>query len=75
MRMLKDMELMNVVKIRENNVPVDYIVVRKITPDNPFYGYTSGIIVCRKEVLPDKYVYPIILLSDEAQVDDSGFIV
>lgn len=49
MKRAKELNLFDIVKIKENGVPVEYAVVYKITPDKPFHGYTSGTVVCRTE--------------------------
>ena len=76
MRFIKDMNLQDIVKIKENGVPVDYIIVRKITPDSPFMGHTSGIALVRNEYIssPDK-VLPLIIVLDEAIVNDDGILI
>ena len=48
MKLLKDMKIFDTVKLKENGVPVEYIVMYKITPDNSFNGHTSGTGICRK---------------------------
>ena len=76
MRFIKDMNVQDIVKIKENGVPVDYTIVRKITPDSPFIGHTSGIALVRNEYItsPDK-VLPLIIVLDEAIVNDDGILI
>lgn len=75
MRFIKDMNLQDIVKIKENGVPVDYTIVRKITPDSPFLGHTSGIALVRNEYItsPDRVLLLLIIL-DEAIVNDGILI-
>lgn len=75
MRFIKDMNLQDIVKIKENGVPVDYTIVRKITPDSPFLGHTSGIALVRNEYItsPDR-VLPLLIILDEAIVNDGILI-
>lgn len=76
MRFIKDMNLQDIVKIKENGVPVDYIIVRKISPDSPFMGHTSGIALVRNEYIssPDK-VLPLLIVLGEARVNDDGILI
>lgn len=76
MRFIKDMNLQDIVKIKENGVPVDYTIVRKITPDSPFLGHTSGIALVRNEYItsPDR-VLPLLIVLDEAIVNDDGILI
>lgn len=74
MKLLKDMKVFDTVKLKENGVPVDYTVVYKATPDNPFNGHTSGTAICRNESVPDIHQIPLILLDDKVQVDDDGIL-
>lgn len=81
MRFIKDMNLYDIVKIKENGVPVDYTIVFKITPDNPFNGYTSGVALVRIDyivridriVSPAK-VRPLIVIKNETVVNDAGIL-
>lgn len=75
MKLLKDMKVFDTVKLKENGVPVDYTVVYKATPDNPFNGHTSGTAICRNESVSDLHQIPLILLEDDkVQVDDDGVL-
>ena len=76
MRFIKDMKLQDTVKIKENGVPVDYTLVHKLTPDSPFMGHTSGIVLVRNEYIasPDK-VLPLLIVLDEAIVNDDGILI
>lgn len=75
MKLLKDMKFFDTVKLRENGVPVEYTVVYKATPDEPFNGHTSGTAICRNESLSDLHQIPLILLDDDkVQVDDDGVL-
>ena len=75
MRFIKDMNLYDIVKIKENGVPVDYGIAFKITPDNPFNGYTSGVALVRIECIasPAK-IHPLLVIMDEAMVNDDGIL-
>lgn len=75
MRFIKDMNLYDIVKIKENGVPVDYAIAFKITPDDPFNGCTSGVALVRIDCIasPDK-VHPLIVIMDEAMVNDDGIL-
>lgn len=75
MKLLKDMKVFDIVKLKENGVPVEYTVVYKVTPDNPFNGHTSGTAICRNESVPNLHQIPLILLDDDkVQVDDDGVL-
>lgn len=76
MRFIKDMNVQDIVKIRENGVPVDYTTVYKITPDSPFLGHTSGIALVRNEYItsPDRGL-PLLIVLDEAIVNDEGILI
>ena len=76
MRFIKDMNVQDIVKIKENGVPVDYTIVRKITPDSPFLDHTSGIALVRNEYItsPDR-VLPLLIVLDEAIVNDDGILI
>ena len=76
MKYIKDMNLHDIVKIKENGVPVDYTIVRKITPDSPFIGHTSGIALVRNEYItsPAK-VLPLLIVLDETIVNDDGILI
>lgn len=76
MRFIKDMNVQDIVKIRENGVPVDYTIVYKITPDSPFLGHTSGIALVRNEYItsPDRGL-PLLIILDEAIVNDEGILI
>lgn len=75
MKLLKDMKIFDTVKLKENGVPVEYTVVYKATPDNPFNGHTSGTAICRNESVPDIHQIPLILLDDDkVQVDEDGLL-
>lgn len=75
MKLLKDMKIFDTVKLKENGVPVDYTVVYKATPDNPFNGHTSGTAICRNESVPNLHQIPLILLDDDkVQVDEDGLL-
>lgn len=75
MRFIKDMHLYDIVKIKENGVPVDYGIAFKITPDNPFNGYTSGVALVRIDCIasPAK-IHPLLVIMDEAMVNDDGIL-
>ena len=75
MRFIKDMNLYDIVKIKENDVPVDYGIAFKITPDNPFNGYTSGVALVRIDCIasPAK-IHPLLVIMDEAMVNDDGIL-
>ena len=75
MRFIKDMNLYDIVKIKENGVPVDYGIAFKITPDNPFNGYTSGVALVRIDCIasPAK-IHPLLVIMDEAMVNDDGIL-
>ena len=75
MRFIKDMNLYDIVKIKENGVPVDYGIAFNITPDNPFNGYTSGVALVRIECIasPAK-IHPLLVIMDEAMVNDDGIL-
>ena len=75
MRFIKDMNLYDIVKIKENGVPVDYVIAFKITPDNPFNGYTSGVALVRIDCIasPAK-LHPLLVIMDEAVVNDDGIL-
>ena len=76
MRFIKDMNVQDIVKIKENGVPVDYTIVCKITPDSPFLGHTSGVALVRNEYItsPDR-VLPLLIILDEAIVNDEGILI
>lgn len=76
MKYIKEMNLQDIVKIKENGVPVDYTIVCKITPDSPFLGHTSGIALVRNEYTtsPDR-VLPLLIILDEAIVNDEGILI
>ena len=76
MRFIKDMNVQDIVKIKENGVPVDYTIVCKITPDNPFLGHTSGVALVRNEYItsPDR-VLPLLIVLDEAIVNDDCILI
>ena len=75
MKLLKDMKIFDIVKLKENGVPVEYTVVFKATPNTPFNGHTSGTAICRNESVPDLHRIPLILLDDDkVQVDDDGLL-
>ena len=75
MKRVKELNLGDIVKIKENGVPVEFTVVYKITPDKPFHGYTSGIVICRNGPDPIFHRIPLIILEDDKlQVDDDGLI-
>ena len=76
MKYIREMNVQDIVKIKENGVPVDYTIVRKITPDSPFIGHTSGIALVRNEYItsPDK-VLPLLIVLDEAIVNDDGMLI
>ena len=75
MRFIKDMNLYDIVKIKENDVPVDYGIAFKITPDNPFNGYTSGVALVRIDCIasPAK-IHPLLVIMNEAMVNDDGIL-
>ena len=75
MRFIKDMHLYDIVKIKENGVPVDYVIAFKITPDNPFNGYTSGVALVRIDCIasPAK-IHPLLVIMNEAMVNDYGIL-
>ena len=75
MKCIKDMPLYDIVKIKENGVPVDYGIAFKVTPDNPFNGYTSGVALVRIDCIasPAK-IHPLIVIMDEAMVNDDGIL-
>lgn len=75
MRFIKDMHLYEIVKIKENDVPVDYAIVFKITPDNPFNGCTSGVAIMRIDCIasPAK-IHPLLVIMNEAMVNDAGIL-
>ena len=75
MRFIKDMNLYDIVKIKENGVPVDYVIAFKITPDNPFNGCTFGVAVVRIDCIasPAK-IHPLLVIMDEAMVNDDGIL-
>ena len=76
MRFIKDMNVQDIVKIKENGVPVDYTIVCKMTPDSPFLGHTSGVALVRNEYItsPDR-VLPLLIVLDEAIVNDDGILI
>ena len=76
MKYIREMNLQDIVKINENGVPVDYTIVRKITPDSPFIGHTSGVALVRNEYIssPAK-VLPLLIVLDEAIVNDDGILI
>ena len=75
MRFIKDMNLYDIVKIKENGVPVDYGIAFKVTPDNPFNGCTSGVALVRIDCIasPAK-IHPLLVIMDEAMVNDDGIL-
>lgn len=75
MRFIKDMNLYDIVKIKENGIPVDYGIAFKITPDNPFNGYTSGVALVRIDSIasPAK-IHPLLVIMNEAMVNDYGIL-
>lgn len=75
MKRVKELDLNDIVKIKENGVPVEFAVVHKITPDKPFHGYTSGTVICRIGPDPIFHRIPLIILDDnKLQVDDDGLL-
>ena len=75
MRFIKDMNLYDIVKIKENGVPVDYAIAFKVTPDNPFNGCTSGVALVRIDSIayPAK-LHPLLVIMNEAMVNDDGIL-
>ena len=75
MRFIKDMNLYEIVKIKENGVPADYIIAFKITPDDPFNGCTSGVALVRIDcIAPPAKLHPLLVIMDEAMVNDDGIL-
>lgn len=75
MKLVKELNLGDIVKIKENGVPAKFTVVDKITPDKPFNGFTSGTVVCRNGPDPIFHRIPLLILDDDKlQVDDDGLI-
>ena len=77
MRFIKDMNLYDIVKIKENGVPVDYIIAFKITPDDPFNGCTSGVALVRIDCIASQSpakLHPLLVIMDEAMVNDDGIL-
>lgn len=75
MKRATELNLYDMVKIKENGVPAEYAVVYKITPDKPLHGFTSGTVVCRTKPDPIFHRMPLIILDDDKlQVDDDGLL-
>ena len=50
MKTLLDSNIGKIVKIREDNIPTEFIVIHKGAPSTAYYGINGGVIVLRKDI-------------------------